>query len=286
MKSVPALRHALSWSDARPRFSAPAFAAVRTWHQSLSEGTWPTADALNTLATRSAIQNHQGRAIRFVSPAGDGDVHQHYELRIAREGEIATRDNWHDLFNALQWLSFPQSKAMISALHAQMLSARGREEHRSRSMARDVLTLFDESGIIVTSSDPSLLDLIRNFQWKTLFVERRADAMRHMQFFLSGHSLLEKMLDPYIGIVGKALLIEVDDEFSSLPFARQLAEADRRAAAWLAALETVSTTRVLHPLPLLGVPGWDARNEAADFYDNTDYFRAGYARRPGREQPA
>lgn len=286
MKSALTPRHPLSWADARLRFSTPPFDAVRALHESLSENTWPTTAALNTLATRASIQNGQGRPIRFVSPSESGDAHQHYELRIAHEGEIATRENWHDLFNALQWLSFPHSKAMISELHAQMLGTRGHAERRSRSIERDVLTLFDESGIIVTSSDPALLDLVRTFQWKTLFVTRRADVMRHMRFFLGGHSLLEKMLDPYIGIVGKALLFEVDADFTSWSFTQQLSEADRRAAAWLATLETVTSTRVLHPLPLLGIPGWDIRNEAANFYDNTDYFRAGYTRNASRKQPA
>jgi hypothetical protein len=282
MKPASAARHALSWADAKLRFAAPAFDAVRPVLQALQENTWPTAAELNALSKRSSIQNRQGRAIHFVPPADADVTPQHYELRIAHEGEIATRDNWHDLFNAMQWLSFPQSKAMISELHAVMLGARGREELRSRSIERDVLTLFDESGVIVTSSDPALLDLMRDFQWKTLFVDRRADVIRHMRFFLSGHSLLEKMLDPYVGIVGKALLFEVDDGFSSKTFAQQLEEADRRAAAWLSTLEAVKSTRVLQPLPLLGIPGWDARNEAADFYDDTNYFRAGYTRKPGR----
>jgi Protein of unknown function (DUF3025) len=284
MKPVPApaSRHVLPWADAGPRFQAPAFDAVRTPIMSLHEKAWPTTDALNALATQAAIQNRQGRVIRFVSPSDNGDGHQHYELRIAHGGEIATRDNWHDLFNAMQWLSFPQSKAMISELHAVMLNARGRDEHRSRSIERDVLTLFDESGIIVTSSDPFLLDLIRTFQWKTLFVERRAAVIRHMRFFLCGHALLEKMLNPYVGIVGKAVLFDVDENVSLETPARQQAEADRRAAAWLAELAAVKTTRVLQPLPLLGIPGWDARNEAADFYGNTHYFRAGYTRKPDR----
>lgn len=29
----------------------------------------------------------------------------------------------------------------------------------------------------------------------------------------------------------------------------------------------------LPPLPVLGVPGWDARNAEAAFYDDTAYFR-------------
>jgi hypothetical protein len=39
-----------------------------------------------------------------------------YECRIWETGEVETRpDNWHDFFNALVWLSFPQTKIAVSA---------------------------------------------------------------------------------------------------------------------------------------------------------------------------
>ena len=39
----------------------------------------------------------------------------------------------------------------------------------------------------------------------------------------------------------------------------------------------------LAPLPVLGVPGWWAANEAASFYDNRDYFRPGRSRQAGTD---
>jgi hypothetical protein len=45
----------------------------------------------------------------------------------------------------------------------------------ARGTTRDALTHFDECGIVVLSSQPELLDLLRDFRWKALFVERRAD---------------------------------------------------------------------------------------------------------------
>ncbi len=258
------------------KFALPAFDAVRENLTALSSTAWPTLNELNLLATRRTLTNQGGLPICFVAPPDDESAH--YETRIADTGEIATRENWHDFFNAMQWLTFAKSKAMISAKHAALLALRGEAEAKARSIPRDVLTLFDEGGIVVASADESLLDCVRNFQWQTLFVERRADVIRDMRFFLCGHSVLEKMLDPFIGITAKALLLSVEHDFLALPMPAQVAHIDGRAAQWLESVESFTTTRVLHPLPILGIPGWDRRNEMATFYDDTHYFRVGYSR--------
>jgi hypothetical protein len=221
-------------------------------------------------ATRHAV-NAVGLPIQFVAPSDLSVSAMQYETQIANTGEIPTRENWHDLFNALAWLNFPQIKATINKLHAQYLEARGPAEARSRSIARDVLTMFDESGIIVASRDASLLQLIRDFQWKTLFVTRRDDVLRDMRFSLCGHGLLEKSLSPFIGMTAKAILLDVDAVTLDDPEA-----IDGLAASWLSCEENLAEARNLSPLPLLGIPGWDARNLDATFYDNAQYFRPGY----------
>lgn len=187
-----------------------------------------------------------------------------YETQIARSGEIPTRENWHDLLNALQWLAFPRTKAVINAQHVRRLEGSGL--NGKRSVERDVLTMFDESGIIVASSDTSLLQLIRDFQWRELFVTRRAEVKKNMRFALIGHGLLEKSLTPFIGITAKAML---------LPIAADQ-HPDEAAAQWLSTDTNLAHARTLAPLPLLGIPGWDARNEDDSFYNNTAYFRSGY----------
>jgi hypothetical protein len=173
-------------------------------------------------------------------------------------------------------MSFPTAKAVINARHyeAMMTQDTAAGEGANRPPQRDALTLFDEDGIVVLADDPSLLALVREFRWKPLFWERRAEVRAHMRFLLFGHALYHKALDPFIGMTGKGLLVEVPAGYFDLPARAQVAEADRRLALqlWDAA---PARGRDLSPVPVLGVPGWWADNESADFYDNAEYFRPG-----------
>lgn len=272
---TPSAGAALSWPAAGVHLSTPYFDTVRKVLAGLDPAIWPTHAQLNELARQRGICNARGEPIRFVA-ADAGSVH--YEMRIATHGEIATRDNWHDLFNAVQWLAFPRSKAVISELHAQSLATGGDAEARDRSVQRDVLTLFDENGLVVFSTRPELLELVRGFRWRELFVDHREAVKRCMRWFLAGHGVLEKTLYPYVGLTAKALLFEVDDDYLLAEGAAQVARADALAADWIMRPEHLSSPRNLHPLPLLGIPGWDERNESPSFYDDVHYFRPGYSR--------
>lgn len=269
---------AMSWPDAQPRFASPCFDAVRARLNDLDTKAWPTLDELNRLARHRRLENQAGLPIRFAAPRDDEPASVHYEARIAQSGLVATRESWHDLFNALQWLSFPQSKAAISATHARLLAMRGEHESKVRSVPRDVLTLFDEGGMIICSTDAALLELVRTFKWRELFVERRADVAANMRFYLAGHSALEKMLAPFIGITAKTMLVEVDAALLQQTTETQVEYLDAVAARWLQDDANLASTRNLHPVPILGVPGWDLRNALPQFYEDSHYFRAGYTR--------
>ncbi len=269
-----------SWSQGRERLQAPAFEIFRSLLAGLPAESWPDLATLNRLARERSLTNARSVPIRFAAnsePMVTRYELPHYELRVAESGEVATRENWHDLLNALQWLSFPQAKAALNEQHTAHLLTGGREEQRARSVARDVLTLFDEGGVIVASTDAGLLDLLREFRWRELFVQRRAEVQNNMRFFPVGHGLLEKLLAPFIGITAKAMLLEVEPEVLNLPQARQVAALDLRAAQWLRDSRQLQATRNLHPLPVLGIPGWDARSESPAFYEDSQYFRSGYA---------
>ncbi len=267
MKAAP-----ISWRAAANMLEAPFFDGVRDLLRELvradglGRNTWPTHAALNAIATERQITNARGVPIRFVPPASDSISAMRYETDIAHTGAVPTRENWHDLFNALQWIAFPHVKSAINEQHAQLLAAGGALEATARSAPRDVLTMADESGVIVASADDSLLDLIRQFQWRELFVDRRDAVIAHMHFVLVGHGLMEKALAPFVGMTAKAILLNVDARATSI---------DRAAADWLADEGHLADSRQLAPLPLLGIPGWDARNESARFYDNAAYFRTG-----------
>lgn len=271
MNGAPAVP--MTWHAAANALATPFFDGVRPVLRELDgvEGTaWPAREQLNTLAAKRQVINARGAPIRFVPPPAEPLSAMGYETRIADTGEVPTRDNWHDLFNTLQWIAFPHLKSAINAQHARLLAAGGTAEASARSAPRDVLTMFDESGVIVASRDASLLELIRNFQWRELFVARRHDVIANMHFVLVGHGLMEKSLTPFIGITAKAMLLEVDANAIKL---------DRAAADWLMDDRHLADSRHLAPLPLLGIPGWDDRNDSAAFYDDTTYFRAGRRRR-------
>ncbi len=227
--------------------------------------------AAAALAARFPIEAQDGRQIRFVPPRADGLA---YECRIRATGAVETRPgNWHDFFNVLVWLTFPRTKLAISARHVQAMRRAG----AVRGSERDALTHFDECGIVVLSSQPELLDLLRAFQWKALFVERRTEVVRAMRFFVFGHATYESLLNPFRGLTAKAILYGIDEGWLRLAMDAQLAAVD----TWLAAdfgRGLFAHPRDFQPLPLLGIPGVTADNEAPSYYDDTWHFRPGRQR--------
>ena len=141
-----------------------------------------------------------------------------YEPRCYLSGEVQMRaHNWHDLLNALVWLTFPKTKAVLNARHYHALIEEKASGHTRRGAVRDVNTLLDESGVIVAYADAELARLLRNFKWKELFWQRRERVMAGMGFYLLGHGLYEKALLPYVGLTGQGLLVKVEQQFFSRP---------------------------------------------------------------------
>ena len=245
-------------------FSSPIFAPYAKLLAALPRDRWPTHAELTALA--AGIETGRGRALRFVAPRKQHDGEERsYEERIAAAGEVETRaGNWHDLFNALAWIVFPRAKAAMNRAHAALLAERGPGEARNRSPERDALTLFDEGGVVVASSSAELLRLIVDREWKALFWTRRAELERHMRFFALGHALLEKALDPYLGIVAKTVFI---------PWEEEMAGVDQRLAAHFSDRANFATPKTMPPMPVLGIPGWHPGTEREAFYDDASHFR-------------
>ena len=197
-----------------------------------------------------------------------------YEARIAATGAVVTRgESWHDLLNALVWVTFPRAKAALSAAHAEILRRGGDSEARLRSPARDALTLFDEGGVVVMASDPAWLDLIRAHDWKRLFWERRACLARDVRVLAFGHALMESMLTPYVGITARARFMPVDAALLAASPADRASAADGFVAEAVAAAQRAAAALEHWPLPVLGLPGWHADGERESFYDDASYFR-------------
>lgn len=265
---------------------SPLFAPLREVVSDLPHVGWPDAAVLNALADGCGrrIVNANGQLIRFVvQDAKPVHFEDMFEPRAFLRGEVLIRRfNWHDLFNALVWMTFPTAKASLNARNYAALSAQSATQ---RSPEGDALTLFDEDGVVALSSDRELLELLREFRWKPLFWERREAVRSRMRFLAFGHALFEKALKPYVGMTGKAIVFEVPETTISLEHRALLAEVDRLSALYIWDREHLSCGRTLAPLPVLGIPGWWKDNEDEGFYDNADYFRPGRSRAP-RQLPS
>jgi len=140
--------------------------------------TWPTlADYQALLDVWPApVQTLAGKALRIVAQdERPGRFEEHYAPRIYHSGELQTRcENWHDFLQFLSWLMFPATKAVINAAHLphakQRLEVTG--ELGRRSSLENMLSLFDEGGAVIVSSDETLLQLI-NPHFSPPFVARR-----------------------------------------------------------------------------------------------------------------
>jgi Protein of unknown function (DUF3025) len=257
---------------------SPVFEALRRAVQGLDLSSWPSAAALTLQAKR--LMSAGAKPIVFVDTESEEPLG--YEERIYRRGEVLCRkEDWHDFLNALVWMTFPMAKAALNARHVAELAT---EAPGQRGRARDALTLFDEGGAIVCSSDSSVLDSIRAFQWKELFWRQRELFQATTRVFIFGHAMYHKLLDPFLGVSARALLHAVPGEFLEEPLDQQIAQAGHMAARRLADTRALATPLDLAPFPVLGVPGWFAANDEESFYDNQNYFRPGRMRaaRPDR----
>jgi hypothetical protein len=258
----------------------PFFAPLHEFIARFGADHFPTLHEQNELlaAQQPTIVTQSGLTLRFVPQEyGKLPFEAQYEPRCYLKGEVPTRENnWHDLLNSLIWFAFPQAKAAINQRHYHAQTSEDAVTLQSqRGTVRDTNTLFDESGVVVAYADAQLAELLRNFQWKELFWQRRAQVQSGMGFYLFGHGLYEKTFNPYLGFTGQGLLLPVAPEFFTWPMPQQRAHLDSLLAQYIAAPNHCRSTRELTPVPLLGVPGWAAENEQAAYYDNTEYFRPG-----------
>ncbi len=236
---------------------------------------WPEHSDLNRLSIpqRQQILSRSGKKICFMPPlSGKQTIEQKYESRIYLTGEVQTRtNNWHDFFNALVWHIFPRAKSALNLLHYQMHLFESANKIKQRCGLRDAATLFDESGVIVVSSEDALIRLLKDFEWKALFWKKRDEVLSSMRFFVFGHGLYEKTLDPYVGMTGKGIIFHVDRKFLNDANLNQLQSIDLMLELFL--LKKLSSSSDLIPIPLLGYPGWAEKNNEEAYYDNKQYFR-------------
>lgn len=235
---------------------------------------WPNCKALESLLPYD-ITNLNNKSIRFVEQKPDQDFSAvAYEEVIYETGNVPTRsESWHDLFGALIWCLFPQTKAKLNQLHYRDIQQFGKVE---RTKQRNALTLFDECGVVLVTKNMELVNALREHDWAKAFIELRAlwfdKSEQGIVAYQFGHANYEMLTKPYIGLTGKWLWVDASAELSSLPLSTQYRLLDQKVTAKLMQGELEDNSN-MYPLPLLGVPGWYDGNEDESFYENTDYFR-------------
>jgi hypothetical protein len=270
-------------SQWEPNFweNKPCFNPIHLLAKPLSQysNNWPSLDDLQDLIDRSSqpIRTISGRKLTVV-PQDDTprDFNDHYAPRIFLSGEIQTRtENWHDFFQIISWILFPATKAAINARHYH--AAKHRFDNPSpagrRSPVENMLSLFDECGAIIIASDPALLQLIVDFQWKDLFWRQRHRLHQELSCIIFGHAFNEKLINPYIGMTANSLLLAVDSHCFDLPQRELIQYLDKLLAQYIVDTSLLGAPHDLTPFPVLGLPGWHKDNEQQSFYDNTTYFR-------------
>lgn len=242
----------------------------------LNKENLPTISEYNDFLKNSPrpILSAHGQAICAVKQETTTSLQDNYEASIYLRGELRTRDNnWHDFFNLMMWYTFPNIKAVINKWQYKKLSAR--DIHAPRSHAENLLTQLDEGGIIIVSSNSHLINLIKHYDWKTLFWQHQSSLKTQMDFCLIGHAIYEKLLNPWVGISCPALLFEVPPSYFHLHIAKRAAYLDDLAATYLDNDTWHVYCPKLRSTPILGIPGWYAPNIEEAFYDNKKYFWAG-----------
>jgi len=257
--------------ETSPLFSpiVPAFNRLST-----EVTNWPTLNNFNQLIDNRII-NENGKVIHFVQQETQNTTFEsEYEPRIYYSGEVQTRvNNWHDFFQVMVWQTFPKIKSLLNRVHYEASSVRIKNNIKQRGKKENFVTLFDECGSIIISSEKQTLSLIQSFRWNDLFVENKSAFGNSIDCITFGHAMYEKALSPYIGMTAHSLLLTVDSGYFLLSMLEKTKFIDEIVSTHIKNLKELSP-QDLNPLPILGVPGWK-KDQTADFYNNQSYFRTG-----------
>jgi hypothetical protein len=217
--------------------------------------------ALNEEATHRGLVTGAGRELRFV-PQDQLPRGVAYESWIAETGCVPMRDNAHDRYSALIWMSYPHTKAALNQRQADAIAVRG--VSGSRGAVRDAATLWDENLLVLVADSHAdeLVSCLGSRKWSQLFVDHRNRWHDIWHPAVFGHALLEKLDRPFKAITAHGLIVtSLRGDWTDL---------DRSLAARiLPGCEFPS----FYPVPVFGIPGWHPENGAPDFYSDTSVFR-------------
>ena len=189
---------------------------LRPWLHPIIENLsdWPDVDSLNRLI---AAQNQsfpwtfvkQEKTPRRARSKGTASLTGYLHL-IIEEGKVPIREFLlHDLLNALSFIMFPQAKTALAVRH-RLESPTGIAPGQNRTRTQDLLTIFDEGGVIRLQS-PS-------------------GQTRDVVF---GHAVYEHIING-ASLRAARLDFPVADQTISKPIQELTKTADKLLAEWLA----------------------------------------------------
>ena len=244
-------------------------------------GALPDHALLNAWAREISLALPDGRALTFVESASRRMSALAYETRISERAEIVTRaGSLHDVCNALAWLRFPRTKSALNAIHVN--AQRGMPAFRGS--ARDAATLLDESGLLVACADAVLIERWRAHAWRDAFWDRREAGAIALRAVVIGHGMLAKCVAPFRAITGRALVLPLSVVTLPADPCALAAALDSAAVAHLASGRPNFTARLLLPLPIAALPGWDPEHLGRELFDDVAVFRP-RCREAGRIAP-
>jgi Protein of unknown function (DUF3025) len=195
----------------------PLFWPIAPLVERLAGSDWPDAGLLSELFVGEA-------PVRFVRATPKPrqkrlSLTERYDARIALDGVVPTRTrSWHDLLNALVWVTFPRAKLALHTRQHRIIASRIGHDLRlpeARTPEQDAIAMFDEGGVVVLSHPSG----------------RKTPAV-------FGHAIYEALVRGEPPLV-RAAAVPVDVESSELPRAG-LARADQALAAWFSQTEPIT----------------------------------------------
>ncbi len=224
---------------------------------------------------RSAWPPEATGSPRLVPAPRDATGALAFERALVERDELHMRPaDLHDALNAVVWRTFPTAKRAISARHVAL--GHDPSSPNGRPRGRDVLTLFDEAGLLLVSPEAKALAAANaRHDWHALFVAGRARWHATIRPIVFGHGALEQMAKSFArhdapvvqrDLTLKALWLDADPAMTLAGIDAALADAIHAGAVLDAGERRL-------PLPVIGIPGWFPDSADVALYDDRAVFR-------------
>jgi hypothetical protein len=235
-----ALVHRVGWD--------PHFAQRSPWFWPLAAAAellreccdWPLRDELDAMY-RALCASGGNPALRFADNVRRQDKHgagplrleRLYDGRIAACNEVPTRErDWHDLFNALCFATFPRAKLALHrrqyAILQERVPAGSSRLPATRTREQDALTLLDEGGAVIAAEPDAGIALESSDTAARSAALQAALGCRRARVVPFGHALFEHLVEGLRCPGGFTHVVELPS--IAVPDSQLLASVDERLA--------------------------------------------------------